>query len=60
MVVKSKSQKRVLKGISVPRDIMKKAEDQMGNRRIRSFSNYVEILIAEDTGLKPKVEEVRG
>ena len=60
MVAKFKPKKRVLKGISVPKDIMHKAAKQMESRRIRSFSNYVEILIAEDGGLQSRAEEVLG
>lgn len=48
--------KRVIKGISVPHNIVSEAHKQMAKRHLRSFSNYVEILIAEDVGLKKREE----
>ena len=55
-MVEKLTTKRVIKGISVPHDIAAEARKQMDKRRIRSFSNYIEILIAEDVGWKKREE----
>ncbi len=44
----NKAADRVIKGVSMPKQVEDVARKQMERRRIRTLSNYIEILICED------------
>jgi len=53
----NKAADRVIKGVSMPKQVEDTARQQMEKRRIRTFSNYIEILICEDAGRSNTQEE---
>ena len=57
-MVDKNGNKRVIKGVSMPKQIEDQAVRQMEKRRIRTFSNYIEILIGEDVDRSRSTEEV--